>query len=68
MLKKYKSIINIGDNPTFNAESITVESYIFDYAGVYSEPLSVNINLGINDIVSSSDKLNNLDNAEYCNS
>lgn len=29
----------------------TIESYIFDYAGVYSEPLSVNINLGINDIV-----------------
>ena len=29
--EKYKSIINIGDNPTFNAESITVESYIFDF-------------------------------------
>jgi len=35
---KYKSIINIGNNPTFNAERITVESYIFDFnKNIYGE-------------------------------
>lgn len=28
-----------------------IEGYIFDYAGVYSEPLSINVISGINDIV-----------------
>lgn len=28
-----------------------IEGYVFDYAGVYSEPLSINIVSGINDIV-----------------
>ena len=29
----YKSVVNIGNNPTFNAERITVESHILDFNG-----------------------------------
>lgn len=36
--KKYKSVINVGNNPTFNADKATVESHILDFNGdIYNE-------------------------------
>ena len=36
--KKYLSVINVGNNPTFNAGSVTVEPHILDFGGeVYGE-------------------------------
>lgn len=35
---KYKSVINVGNNPTFNADKITIESYIPGFNGdLYNE-------------------------------
>ncbi len=31
--KEYKSVINIGNNPTFNADKITVEAHLLDFDG-----------------------------------
>ena len=40
--KKYKSVINVGNNPTFNAKNITVESHIIDFCGdIYNENVTV---------------------------
>ena len=40
--KKYKSVINVGNNPTFNAKKITVESHIIDFCGdIYNENVTV---------------------------
>lgn len=30
--KKYRSVVNVGNNPTFNANKLTIESYIFDFS------------------------------------
>lgn len=39
--KKYKSVINIGNNPTFNANRITVESHILDFKeNIYDKVIS----------------------------
>ncbi len=39
--KKYKSVINVGSNPTFGAERITVESHILGFDGdIYGEEIS----------------------------
>lgn len=40
--KKYKSVINVGNNPTFNADKITIESHILDFCGnIYDKIISV---------------------------
>lgn len=40
--KKYKSVINVGNNPTFNADKITVESHILDFDGdIYGKVVKV---------------------------
>lgn len=40
--KKYKSVINVGNNPTFGAERITVESHILDFdCDIYGEYVRV---------------------------
>ncbi len=40
--KKYKSVINVGNNPTFNAEKITIESHILGFNGdIYDETISI---------------------------
>ena len=40
----YKSVVNIGNNPTFNAEKITVESHILDFDGdLYGKTISVEL-------------------------
>ena len=40
----YKSVVNIGNNPTFNAEKITVESHILDFNGdLYGKTISVEL-------------------------
>ena len=31
--KQYKSVINIGNNPTFEADKITVEAHLLDFNG-----------------------------------
>lgn len=39
---KYKSVINVGNNPTFNAEKITVESHILNFNGdIYGNTIKV---------------------------
>ncbi len=39
---KYKSVINVGSNPTFNADRITIESYIPDFSeDIYNELIRV---------------------------
>jgi len=38
----YKSVVNIGKNPTFDAEKRTVEAYIIDYnSDIYGENIKV---------------------------
>lgn len=40
--KKYKSVINVGSNPTFNADKITVESHILGFDGdIYDKTIKV---------------------------
>lgn len=40
--KKYKSVINIGNNPTFGAKKVTIESHIIDFDGdIYGECIRV---------------------------
>ncbi len=40
--KRYKSVINVGKNPTFNGDKITVESHIFDFdEDIYGENIKV---------------------------
>lgn len=40
--KKYKSVINVGNNPTFNADKITIESHILGFNGnIYDKIISV---------------------------
>ncbi len=40
--KKYKSVINIGNNPTFDADEITIESHIIDFDGdIYEKHIRV---------------------------
>ena len=40
--KRLKSVINVGNNPTFGASEITIESYILDYDGnLYGEHIRV---------------------------
>lgn len=40
--EKYKSVINVGNNPTFGAEKITVESHILDFTGdIYGREISI---------------------------
>lgn len=40
--KRYKSVINVGSNPTFNAQRITIESYIFDFdKDIYGEKADI---------------------------
>lgn len=40
--KRYKSLINVGNNPTFGAEHITVESHMLDFYGdIYGREVSV---------------------------
>lgn len=39
---RYKSVINVGNNPTFGAEKITVESHIIDFCGdIYDNDVTV---------------------------
>lgn len=39
---RYKSVINVGNNPTFNADKVTIESHIFDFdADIYGEHIKV---------------------------
>lgn len=39
--KKYKSVINVGNNPTFNADKITIESHILDFnENIYDKAIS----------------------------
>lgn len=39
---KYKSVINIGDNPTFNAKKVTIESHILNFTGdIYGKEVCV---------------------------
>lgn len=40
--KKYESVINVGNNPTFNADKITIESNIFDFErDIYGENIRI---------------------------
>jgi len=40
--KRYESVINVGNNPTFDADSVSVESFIFDFnQDVYGEYIEV---------------------------
>lgn len=40
--KKYKSVINVGANPTFGADNITVESHLLGFdEDIYNEPARV---------------------------
>ena len=40
--KAYKSVINIGDNPTFNGNKITVESHILDFdTDIYGQDITI---------------------------
>ena len=40
--EKYKSVINVGNNPTFNAEKITIESHILDFdRDIYNKTVCV---------------------------
>lgn len=40
--KRYKSVINVGNNPTFNADKVTIESHIFDFdEDIYGEHIKV---------------------------
>lgn len=40
--EKYKSVINVGNNPTFDAEKITVESHILDFSeDLYGKEIKV---------------------------
>ncbi|MGN0182547.1 MAG: bifunctional riboflavin kinase/FAD synthetase [Candidatus Ornithomonoglobus sp.] len=39
---KYKSVINVGNNPTFGADKVTIESYILDFdEDIYNELVRV---------------------------
>ena len=40
--EKYKSVVNVGNNPTFNADKITIESHIFGFdADIYGKTIKV---------------------------
>lgn len=40
--EKYKSVINIGNNPTFSADEITIESHIIDFDGdIYEKKIRI---------------------------
>jgi riboflavin kinase/FMN adenylyltransferase len=40
--KKYKGITSIGNNPTVNGKTITVETFILDFDGdIYGEEIKV---------------------------
>lgn len=40
--KRYKSVVNVGKNPTFNGDRITIESHIFGfYKDIYGENIRV---------------------------
>ncbi len=40
--EKYKSVINVGNNPTFNGKETTIECHLLDFDGdIYGEKLSV---------------------------
>lgn len=40
--KRYKCVINVGNNPTFNADKVTIESHIFDFdADIYGDYIKV---------------------------
>ena len=40
--RRLKSVINVGDNPTFNGESLTIESHILDFnENLYGEFIRV---------------------------
>lgn len=42
--KCYGGVLNIGKNPTFDGERITVETFIFDFdEDIYGKPLKVNL-------------------------
>ncbi len=42
MGKKYKSVINVGNNPTFDGKKITVESHIIDFSeDIYGEEATI---------------------------
>lgn len=46
--KKHKSVINVGNNPTFGADKITVESHIIGFGGdIYGKSISVEFIFGI---------------------
>jgi riboflavin kinase/FMN adenylyltransferase len=47
---RYKSVINVGNNPTFGAEKITVESHIIDFdADIYDAHIAVEFAFKIRD-------------------
>lgn len=40
--KRYESVINVGNNPTFNAEAVSIESFIFDFDSIiYGEHIEI---------------------------
>lgn len=47
---KYKSVINVGSNPTFGADRITVESHILDFdRDIYGEEISAEFMIRLRD-------------------
>lgn len=65
--KPFKSVINIGRNPTFNAEKLTVESHILDFNGdIYDKNIRVSFEKRIRDVIkfNSIDELKNQINAD----
>lgn len=59
---KYKSITNIGNNPTVNGKRLTIESYILDFEGnIYGENIKVNFIKRIRDVV----KFNSLEELKH---
>ncbi len=56
--RKYKSVINVGNNPTFDAKKITVESHIIDFdEDIYGKDATVSFVEHIRDDI----KFNSLD-------
>ena len=40
--EEYKSVINVGNNPTFNGARVTIESHLFDFdEEIYGEKIKV---------------------------
>lgn len=48
--QKYTSVINVGDNPTFNGKKITIEAHILDFSGdIYGKTAQVEFESRIRD-------------------